>query len=442
MYTIPKKLIIGQEQKWRLIHNLSFHREGRSKSVNEGILNRDFPVTYPTVTTAAHLLFCEAPKNSVIWGRDMTAYYRHLMVNPACWWLMGSSFGEAFYFDSYCPFGARSMPAVFQRLTDAIRIIALRRAKCDGLVALLDDFLGVTFRKEHDTDEGLLLRAKQQSEAFDLELLRLGLVKNAKKDLRPCWSGVWLGVQFKMRTHELAIPVEKIRATRAFFFVMITNQTGMAPDKVLAGELRVLVGKLSHMSMTWVIGKILLWPLYRAMACAYSIVGGKRVMRNKQMIRMNAACKEALAEWDTKLEKENLSRQFVSCTGGLKITVVALWRSTDTERKLKVLELRSERGTIRDICPRTNSATKLTRSRQVMAAAITLLHKWLLLWVGDCERVIHLRSNISKLITYVSKDFYPAGLEEKHFVLSLKIGRLLEGAENEQTRQMYGYFIN
>ena len=85
MYTISKKLIIGQEQKWRLIHNLSFHREGRHKSVNEDILNQDFPVTYPSVTTAAHLLFCMAPKNSVIWGRDMTAYYRHLMVNPACW---------------------------------------------------------------------------------------------------------------------------------------------------------------------------------------------------------------------------------------------------------------------------------------------------------------------------------------------------------------------
>ena len=131
------------------------------------------------------------------------------------------------------------------------------------------------------------------------------------------------------------------------------------------------------------------------------------------------------------------------CTGGTNsVTVIALWRSTDPDKKQMVLELRSDQGTLREICPRTSSASKLTRSRQVMATAISLLHKWLLLWVGDCDHVIHLRSNISKMITYVSKDFYPAGLEEKHFVLSLKIGRLLEGAEEDQTRQMYGFFIN
>ena len=271
----------------------------------------------------------------------------------------------------------------------------------------------------------------------------MGLVKNTKKDLRPSWSGVWLGVRFDMRTHQRAIPIDKIRATRSYFLVMISNQTGVTPEKVAAGNLRVLVGKLSRMGMTWVIGKILLWPLYRAMACAYSIVGGKQVMRNKQMIRMSPACKDAQAEWDTQLEEENLSRQYMTCTvESNSVTVIALWRSTDTERKLMLLELRSNRGTIRELCPRTSSKSTLTRSRQVMATAIKLLHTWLLLWVGDCERVIHLRSNISKLVTYVSKDFYPAGLEEKHFVLSLKIGRLFEGAEDEQTHQMYGFFIN
>ena len=276
-----------------------------------------------------------------------------------------------------------------------------------------------------------------------MELLRLGLVKNTKKDLRPDWSGVWLGIRFDMRTHRLAIPIEKIRATRSFFFVIISNQTGAPPEKVAAGDLRILVGKLSHMSMTWVIGKILLWPLYRAMSCAYSIVGGKRVMRKKQMIRMSPACRDALAEWDAKLEEESLSRQYVICTGGTNsVTVIALWRSTDPDLKQMVLELRSNQGTIREICPRTSLASKLTRSRQVMATAITLLHTWLLLWVEGCDHVIHLRSNISKLVTYVSKDFYPAGLEEKHFVLSLKIGRLLVGAENDQTRKMFGFFIN
>ena len=44
MYTIPKKQLIGQPQKWRLIHNLSFHWQGRHRSVNAGIPQSHFPV--------------------------------------------------------------------------------------------------------------------------------------------------------------------------------------------------------------------------------------------------------------------------------------------------------------------------------------------------------------------------------------------------------------
>ena len=43
-YTIPKKKVILQPQKWRLIHNLSDHAWGHSWSINAGISKADFPV--------------------------------------------------------------------------------------------------------------------------------------------------------------------------------------------------------------------------------------------------------------------------------------------------------------------------------------------------------------------------------------------------------------
>ena len=122
-YTIPKKRLIGQPQKWRLIHNLSSHRLGWQRSINAGINKEDFPVTYPSINTAAHGLFCAAPRGCVVWGRDLKAYYRHLMINPAYWWCTGTMLEEKFYFDCYCPFGARSKPPVFQRLSDAIQVM-------------------------------------------------------------------------------------------------------------------------------------------------------------------------------------------------------------------------------------------------------------------------------------------------------------------------------
>ena len=107
-------------------------------------------------------------------------------------------FGDSFYFDCYCPFGARSMPVVFQRLTDAIRVITPRRLKRDDLVALLDDFLGVTHGRPKESEASTLQQAASHARAFDDELVRLGLVRKKAKDLSPCTAGVWLGIKFDM----------------------------------------------------------------------------------------------------------------------------------------------------------------------------------------------------------------------------------------------------
>ena len=67
----------------------------------------------------------------------------------------------------------------------------------------------------------------------------------------------------------------------------------------------------------------------------------------------------------------------------------------------------------------------------------------MLLWLNDCTLVLQLRSNIRGIVDYVTKDFYPAGLGEEEYRLSLKIGRLLEGCGSEEpTRQVFAYFIN
>ena len=176
--------MIGQPQKWRLIHDLSSHSLGHSWSINAGIKKGDFPVTYPSIATATHEVFCKSKFGSVLWGRDLKAYYRHLMINPAYWWCTGTVLEHIYYFDCYCPFGARSMPAVFQRLSDAIRVIMLNNIPVDGLLGMLDDYLGITYRNEGETDEELFRRGRLPAQAFDEELIHMG-----KKDSRhgpPC----------------------------------------------------------------------------------------------------------------------------------------------------------------------------------------------------------------------------------------------------------------
>ena len=59
------------------------------------------------------------------------------------------------------------MPAVFQRLSGAIRVVMLRRIPVDTLLGMLDDFLGVVYRKPEETDAELLVRGRLAAAAFD-----------------------------------------------------------------------------------------------------------------------------------------------------------------------------------------------------------------------------------------------------------------------------------
>ena len=263
-YTIPKKRLIGQPQKWRLIHNLSSHRLGRQMSINAGINKKDFPVTYPSISTAAHVLFCSAPRGCVVWGRDLKEYYRHLMINPAYWWCTGTVLDEKFYFDCYCPFGARSMPAVFQRLSDAIRVVMLRRTSVDALLGMLDDFLGVVYREPEETNEELLRRGRRAAVAFDQELNKMGIEKQGKKDSPPAWSITWLGFHLNTRKHTLGIPEEKLEALLQTFHTHFMD-AGAWLEEVNTKVLEKLVGTLCHYSKAWPLGKTLLWPLYKLM---------------------------------------------------------------------------------------------------------------------------------------------------------------------------------
>ena len=92
------------------------------------------------------------------------------------------------------------MPAVFQRLSDAIRVIMLRNTPVEGLLGMLDDFLGIIYRQPGESDHALLDRGRMAAKAFDEELKRIGIGKQSKKDSPTAWITVWLG--FEINTKE------------------------------------------------------------------------------------------------------------------------------------------------------------------------------------------------------------------------------------------------
>ena len=128
------------------------------------------------------------------------------MSNPFYWWSMGTEFEKRYYFDCYCPFVARSMPAIFQRLSDAIRVIMVRRTPVDAQLGMLDDFLGISYCKGGESDEVLVEKVERAADAFDEELLRMGIYKQHAKETPTAWKIVWLGIDLDTKRQTIAIP--------------------------------------------------------------------------------------------------------------------------------------------------------------------------------------------------------------------------------------------
>ena len=58
----------------------------------------------------------------------------------------------------------------------------LRRTQVDALLGLLDDFIGIKYRRPGESDVALMQRGRMSAVAFDQELLKMGISKQPKKD--------------------------------------------------------------------------------------------------------------------------------------------------------------------------------------------------------------------------------------------------------------------
>ena len=157
-FVIPKTTPPGMAQKYRLIHHLSFHEDGRAESVNGKIDMEKYPTMFPSPLTGAHLIFCMSPPGSALLGRDIRDYYRNFLLNPYTWWKTYTHALGSFWLNPYLPFGGSSCTSIAQRQSDAIRKVATVYGVKAKTVAMLDDFLIVAPRESGDTDNDVLKR--------------------------------------------------------------------------------------------------------------------------------------------------------------------------------------------------------------------------------------------------------------------------------------------
>ena len=185
---------------------------------------------YVTVDEAA----CQAKPGFWLAKIDLKHAYRSVGTHPNSWKVTGMSWhfegtaSATFLYDKRLPFGARTSPMIFHRLTQSVCRVMARRGFT--VLAYLDDFLIIEPSQQQcqiamDTLIGLL-----QS---------LGFRINWSKVVQPSQSLCFLGVEIDTVSRELRLPSNRVSE-----LLDILNST-LPKRKCQKHHLQRLVGKLS-----------------------------------------------------------------------------------------------------------------------------------------------------------------------------------------------------
>ena len=137
-------------------------------------------------------------KGSLPFKIDISRAFRHVKIDPREYPLLDLSL-DKYYFDTCVPFDYRHGPAIFQRLTDAIRYIMASR--------------GISITNYIDNLIGSVMPSKANA-AFDQLHSLLQELGFDKKLVRPSTTCVCLGTKINTEKCTVAIPQDKLKESQ------------------------------------------------------------------------------------------------------------------------------------------------------------------------------------------------------------------------------------
>lgn len=138
---IPKKH--SASVKWRIIHDLSWPA---GRSINDGIPKDLFSCHYDSPDCAILLLKHFGP-GALMSKLDFSDDFRHVLVHVRDWELLRSMWPveidgtvvPCYFFDTFLPFGLRSLPALFLKFFDRLKFVMSSKG-VSPIWNYLDDF--------------------------------------------------------------------------------------------------------------------------------------------------------------------------------------------------------------------------------------------------------------------------------------------------------------
>ncbi len=128
---VPKK----NSTKFRTIFHLSYPKSG-STSINHSISKEHFSRQFfPTLVSSQQF-----GSGCFLAKTDIESAFRLVPIHPDDYELLGMCWEGKYYYDKVPPFGLRSAPSIFNRLSDAHEWILLHKCNISFVCHILDDF--------------------------------------------------------------------------------------------------------------------------------------------------------------------------------------------------------------------------------------------------------------------------------------------------------------
>jgi len=227
----PIGLVQKHNGKFRLIHNLSWGRDG---SVNDGINANHARVKYTSFDQVVDNIALLG-KGTLLAKCDVRSAFRLLPVNPEDYPLLGFTFDNNYYFDMCVPFGCKSSCKLWEQLA---RFLNWRvQQYCgDGSAAVhhyLDDFIFLGMPKTS--------RCQALMNKFIQLCHTLAIPLADEKMEGPSTVLIFLGLTIDTEKMEVRVPTVKIAKALTLVGRIIKR------NKITLRELQSIIGSLSFL---------------------------------------------------------------------------------------------------------------------------------------------------------------------------------------------------
>jgi hypothetical protein len=297
---IAHPLGIAQKEpssKPRLVENLSCPHSGDTKSLNALADVSDCELNWGGLLETISLLV-NAPDGTQVASIDIEGAFRTIGIKPSEFWQGVVQAGNnLFAVDLATKFGGKRSGFNFERPAKAFCLIISKTYPKISLPRWVDDIMPIRYPSNSSPPYS---HSIELSSIHDLGVdLGFGFAKEKSQDFGP--TAKYIGFLWCFDTREVQIPEKK--RLKYLNAVMLAQST----EKVSLETLRSLIGKLSHVAMIVLDGRVNMRGLWRMLANMET-----KKIHPKVSWKWLDAQLENLKWWEKKLDEPNIGLQL--CT--------------------------------------------------------------------------------------------------------------------------------